>query len=122
MVTMKDLDLGLKRTSTIPFTIMEKVLIVMGDVDIGIILASIHPKIHVILVDCQVFLFMVIGEVYIGLRPSTFLHTTILDYTFSTQGYLKNLFQGLCKEKIFKTVIKAVSYIHIKIILIILIQ
>ena len=50
----------------------------------------------------------------IGFITATLLNITMVDYIFSTQGYLKNLFQGKCKEKIFKTFIKTVSYIHIK--------
>ena len=87
--------------------------------DIGIIPAPLPPIIQVILVDCWVFMFVVIREVEIGLRPATFLHITMVDYTFSTQGSLKNPFKGGAEEKICKIVIKAMSYIHILIILII---
>ena len=48
------------------------------------------------------FLSMVMREVDIGLRLCTILCITMLDYKFSTQGSLKKLFQGVCKEKIFK--------------------
>ena len=65
---------------------------------------------------------MVIREVVIVLKPATFLHITMVDYTLSTQGSLKNLFQGVFEEKLFNAVIKSVYYIHIKIILIVLIQ
>ena len=58
----------------------------------------------------------------IGIRRSTFLPIPMADNTLSTQGDLKMIFLGVCKEKWFKTVIKAVYYIHTKIILIILIQ
>ena len=44
----------------------------------------------------------------------------MVDYTLSTKGFLKKLFQGVCKEKIFKTVIKDVSYVNMKIILLFL--
>ena len=50
-------------------------------------------------------------KVKIGLGPANFLHITMVDYTFTTQGSIKKLFQGLCKDKI-----------CIKTILIILIQ
>ena len=58
----------------------------------------------------------------IGLIPVTFLHITMVEYTFSSQGSLNKLFQGVWEEKIFKIVIKDIYYIHIKIICIILIQ
>ena len=58
-----------------------------------------------------VFIVMVMTEVVIGLRPANFIHITMVDYTFPTQGFLKKLFQEVWKDKI-----------HIKIILIILIQ
>ena len=54
---------------------------------------------------------MVMIEVDIGLRKINVLHITISDYTFTTQGYLNNIYKGVCKDKT-----------HIKIILIILIQ
>ena len=47
---------------------------------------------------------------------------SVVDYTLSTQDCPKKLFQGVYEDKTFKIAIKAVSYIHIKIILIILIQ
>ena len=43
-------EAGLKRSSTLPFTVLDKVLMVMGDVDIGLIPALIPPIIQVILV------------------------------------------------------------------------
>ena len=46
----------------------------------------------------------------------------MVDYKISTQCYPKKILQGVCKEKISKAVIKAVSYTHIKIIFIIIIQ
>ena len=45
----------------------------------------------------------------------------MVEYAFSNQGSVKNIFQGMCEDKIVKTVINTVSYIHIKIIIIILI-
>ena len=65
---------------------------------------------------------MVIREVDTGLRPDTFIHINIVDYTLSTQDYLKNVFQGVREDKNVKKSIKDVSYIHIKIMLIIIIQ
>ena len=94
----------------------------MKEVDIGLIPSPLPPIIQVILVDHLDFMFMVMREVEIGLIPATLLNINMVEYTFSTKGSLKKLLQGVCEEEIFKTVIKDVSYIHIKIVLIILIQ
>ena len=117
-VVMEDVELGHNRPSTINFTIVEKVLMVMGKVYIGLIPAPFPPIIQTILVDCWIFLFMVMKEVDIGIRPVTNIQITMADYKFPIKGSLKKISQGVCKEKIFKTVIKDVSYTHIKIILI----
>ena len=37
MLTMEEVYLGVKRTDDFPFTIVEKLLIVIGEVDIGLI-------------------------------------------------------------------------------------
>ena len=122
LVMMGCIYLGLKRPAAIIFTIMDKVLLVVGELDIGLRPYPPPPIIYLSLVDHSVYLYVVMREVDIGLRPYTFLHITMADYIFSTQGSLKNLFQGVCKEKLFKTIIKVYSHIHDKIILIILIQ
>ena len=95
---------------------------VTGEADIGLRQAPISPIIQVGLVDYWVYLLMVTRELDIGLRPATFLHRTIGSYKFSTQYPLKNIPQGLYEEKILKTDTKGIYYIHIKIILIMLIQ
>ena len=108
---VKDVEVCLNRSSTLPFTILYKVLMVMGEVDICLRPPLILTIIQVILVDHWDFIVIVMTEVDIGLRPANFIHMTMVDYTFPTQGFLKNLFQGVWKEKI-----------HIKIILTTLIQ
>ena len=108
---MKDVEVGLNRSSTLPFKMLYKVLMVMGEVYICLRPALIPTIIQVILVDHWIFIVMVVTEIDIGLRPANFIHMTMVDNIFPTQGFLKNIFQGLWKEKI-----------HIKIILIILIQ
>ena len=65
---------------------------------------------------------MVMRKLGICLRPATNIHITMVNSTFCTQGSLKKLFQGLYVETIFKIVTKDVTYIQIKIILIILIK
>ena len=119
---VENVDLGLKGTSTITFLITKKVLMVIGEVDIGIRPDPITPITPAILVYRWVFLFMFIKEMDTGPRPDTLLHIDMVEYKSSTQGLLNNIFQGVCEEKIFKTVIKAVSYTQIKIILISIIQ
>ena len=63
---------------------------------------------------CWVSMFTVIREVEIGLRPDTLLPITIVKYTFPTQDSLNMLFLEGCDDKWFKTIIKYVAYIHIK--------
>ena len=48
---VQDVEVGLKRSSTLPFTILEKVFMMMGEVDIGIILTLIPIIVQGILVD-----------------------------------------------------------------------
>ena len=70
---------------------------------------------------CWFSLFMAMREVEIGLRPANLLPITTVENIGPTQGYLTMLFIGVCNEILFRTVIKAVSYIHIKIVLVIVI-
>ena len=74
------------------------------------------------LINFGVSLFMVMRELGIGLRPDTFSPIKMVDNKVPTQGYLKIIFPEVYKEKSFKTFIKAVACIHIKIVLIIIIQ
>ena len=122
VVIMEDMDLGINIQDTFPLIMVYKVFMVIVEVDIGLIPSPIPPTIQVSLVDCSLYMFMVMIEVAIGLRPSTFIHITMVEYTLSAQGYLNKLFQEVYEEKMFKKVIKSMSYIHIKIILTILIQ
>ena len=110
------MDLGIKRAFTLHFKIVEKVLIVMREVGIGIIPYPLPTIIQLILVYHWVHMFMVIIEEDISLIPAAFLHITTVDYELSTQGSRNNLLQGVCKDKISKTVIKDASYIQIQII------
>ena len=59
VVMMEDVYLGLKRPATLPFSITGKVLMVMVELDIGLIPAPIPPTIQVSLVGRWVFLFVV---------------------------------------------------------------
>ena len=69
---------------------------VTEEVDIGLRPALIPPTIQAILVYHRGFIGMVKTEVEICIRPDNFIHITLVD----TQGFLKKIFQGVCKEKI----------------------
>ena len=77
-----------------------KLLMVMVELDIGLIQALLPPIIQSILVDHQFLIVIVMTEVEISLIPDNFLHITMMDYTLPTQGLLKKIFQGVCKDKI----------------------
>ena len=89
---VKDVKVGIKRSATIPLTMMDKVLLVMGEVNIGIRQALLSPIIQVILVDHWIFIVMFMTEVDIGLRPDNFLHITMVGCIFPTQCFIKKLF------------------------------
>ena len=78
------MDLSLKRTATLTFKIMETVLMVMGEVDIGLISASFPPIVQVGLVDLWVYLFMGMREVDTGIISSTLIHINMVEYTLPT--------------------------------------
>ena len=108
---VQDMEVFLNRSSTLPFTMLEKVFMLTVELDICLIPALIPLIIKAILVDHRIFIVMVMTKVEICLRSDNFIHITMVDYTFPIQGFLKNLFQGAWEEKI-----------HMKTILIILIQ
>ena len=116
------MDLGLNIPSTDSLTTHEKALEMIVELNIGLISAPLPHIISLGLLYSWVYLFVETREVEIGIISSTSLHITMVDYAWSTQGSLRILFQGVFEDKIYKTVIKAVFNIHIKIILIILIQ
>ena len=58
---------------------LEKVLIELEEVDLGIGPALLPPIIYVIMVDHLVFIVMVITEVDIGITPANFLHINMVD-------------------------------------------
>ena len=95
---------------------------VMVYVDIGLIPSLLPTIIQVVLLYCWVFIVVSMKEVDICIRSENFLNIIMVEYTLPTQGSFKKLFQGGFEENFFKTVTKAVSYIHIKTILIIIIQ
>ena len=96
---MEDVELGLKRSATLPFTITEKVLMFMGEVDIGLRPAILPPIIQVSLVDHWIFLFVVMREVYIGLRPTNFLHINMVGFKFSPKVPSRRYLTGCERRK-----------------------
>ena len=78
-VTVKDKEVGLKISDTLPCSMLEKMLIELVEVGIGIGPALLPPIIYVIMVDHLVFIVMVITEVEIGIKPEILLHITIMD-------------------------------------------
>ena len=56
VVMKEDVDVCLKRPVTLNFTITDKVLMVMREVDIGLIPSSLPPIIYIILVYCCYFM------------------------------------------------------------------
>ena len=96
---MKDVEVGLNRSSTLPFKMLYKVLMVMGEVYICLRPSLIPTIIQVILLDHWIFIVMVVTEIDIGLRPANFIHMTMVDNIFPIQGFLKNIFQGVWMGK-----------------------
>ena len=60
MLVMADLDLVLKRSATIPLKILDKLLMVIGDVDIGPRPVTISPITHVTMLYCFVDMFILV--------------------------------------------------------------
>ena len=74
---IEELEVVLKISTTLPFTMTYKLLMVMLEADIGLIADPFPPIIQLILVDCWGFPFVVIVEVDICLRTDHLLHITI---------------------------------------------
>ena len=78
-VKVKDMEVGLKRSTTLPCSMLEKVFMALGEIDLGIVPALLPPIIQLIMVDHLVFIVMLITEVGIGLTSAKFLHITMVD-------------------------------------------
>ena len=66
---MQEMVVCLKISTASPCSMLEKVLMSMGEVNLGFRPALLPTKVQVILVDHQVSIFMVITEMDIGLNP-----------------------------------------------------
>ena len=76
---VQDVEVGMKRSVTLICSMLEKVLIVMLEVDIGLRPALLPPVIQVILVYHHVFIVMLMTEADKGFRPETLLHITMVN-------------------------------------------
>ena len=80
------MEVGLKILANLPFKMMEKLLMVIGEVDIGIRPYPLPPIIKSILLHLWVFLLMFMIEVDIGIIPANYVHIP-KDVTRSTISY-----------------------------------
>ena len=76
---MQDAEVRLKISTTLPCSMLDKVLMMLGQVDLGIGLALLPPIIQVIMVYHLVLIVMAITEVVIGLTPDNFMHITMVE-------------------------------------------
>ena len=73
-LTLQDTGKGLEKSTTLPCSMLEKVLMALVEVDLGLGPSLLPPIIQMILVDQLVFIVMVKKEVDIGITPENFLH------------------------------------------------
>ena len=66
-------------STNLPCSMLEKGSITTREVDLGIKQALLPPIIEMILVHNQVFIFMAMVEVEIGLRQANILHITMVE-------------------------------------------
>ena len=62
MLMMADVDLGLHRPSTLTLGIRKKLLVVIGEAGIGSIPATIPPITEVTMLDCCVYLLILVDS------------------------------------------------------------
>ena len=58
---------------------LDKMLMALGEVDIGLGPSILPPIIQVIMLDHLVFIVMMITEMGIGITPYNFLHRNMVD-------------------------------------------
>ena len=76
---VQEVEVGLKISTALTCTILDKVLMVLGEVYLGLRPALFPPIIQVILVYHQFLIVMLITEVDIGLTPANFMHITMVE-------------------------------------------
>ena len=69
-VMVQDVEVGTNRSATLIFTIMEKMLMVMEEVDLSFIPAPLPPIIRVFLVYHCVSIVVVMRVLYIGIKST----------------------------------------------------
>ena len=60
MLMMEYLDLAIKRPATLLFSIMEKMFVVMGEVNVGPRPANISPIIQMTIIYCWIYLLLLV--------------------------------------------------------------
>ena len=60
VVTMVEVDIGLKRSATIPIAVVDQELMLMEEVGISLIPATIPPINQVDVADCRVYHFILV--------------------------------------------------------------
>ena len=78
-IMVQDMELGPKKTTTSSYSMLEKVLIKLEEVNLCLIPALLPPIIQVIMVDYLVFIITMITEVGIGITPANFLHINMVE-------------------------------------------
>ena len=78
-VILQGMEVGLNRSNTLPCSMLDNVLMELGEVDLGLVPAHLFLIIWVIMVDHLIFIVMAKIEVGIGLTPANFMHITIVD-------------------------------------------
>ena len=72
------MKLGQKISTTIPCSILDKMLMALEEVDLDLVPALLTTIIHVIMLYHLIFVVMVITEVGISLTPANFLYIAVL--------------------------------------------
>ena len=72
-------EVGMNISTIIPCSMLEKVLMTLGEVDLGFGPSILPPIIHVIMVDHLVFIVIEITELGICITPASFLHINMAE-------------------------------------------
>ena len=73
------MEVGLNISTNLPCSMLEKVLMEVGEMYLGIGPALLPPTIQTIMLNNLVFIGMVIIEVDIGITPENFLHKNMAE-------------------------------------------
>ena len=78
-VRLKYMEVVLNISTTIYCSMLEKHLMALVEVDLGLVPAFIPPIIQLIVVDHLFFIVVLITEVFICLTQANFLHITMVE-------------------------------------------